>query len=460
MSFKSFAKMQLPNSARIFLTVFIACAFFTNTYLTTNDASRFSLTVALAERGSADITDILPKVISPGWKIKDFAELGGRVYSDKAPFGSFAAVPAYLIASRAGLRFPWVIYVVSLLTAGLATAGTATLIYKIAAMWTPDERKRILIAVTYGLGTMALFYGTLFFSSAITAFLGIASFYCLARVWHSAKPDGWAALGGFLAGASVTSDYYAAITAVCLLGYGLSDRRRRPVLMLLGFAMPIALLFLYHNIVFGAPWPLSYRYGYLYGNLHSKGFFGITAPGMGHLKRLGAALFSVSKHNWGFFFANAPVVFSIFAFNKYFRFRREAIMIIVMSAGYLYLNASESWFDAYSARFFMPLLPFLLMPLLYVNYSRRLTRNIFFFILGFSIVVNLIGADGFAPEYIWKAEPGMQNLAGLILGPRGIRLGYGNFAFLALALAPVWLAGRRLISTDKPIVSGGLGGNF
>lgn len=432
---------MIPNSVRVFLTVLIACAFFTNTYLTTNDASRFSLTAALVDCGSAEITDILPRVISPGWKIKDFAELDGRIYSDKAPLGSFVAIPVYWAASRAGLPFPWVAFFVSLFTSGLATAGTAVLIYKIAALWTFEERKRVTLALTYGLGTMALFYGTVFFSSALTAFLCAASFFCLSKVWFSPKPAGWAALGGLLAGAAVLSDYYAGIAAVCLLGYGFADRRRRPVPLLLGFAVPIALLFLYHDLVFGAPWPLSYHYGMLYKSLHSKGFYGVTPPGIGHLKHLAAMLFSLKKHEWGFFFTNLPVLFSVWYFRKFLKFRREAMLVLVMSAGFLYLNASESWFDAYSARFFMPLLPFLILPMVFANFGRRRTRNAFFFVLGFSVAINLVGADRFLPEYMWDLKPGMQNLAAMLLAPHGIRLGYGNFIFPAAAILPVWIIG-------------------
>jgi hypothetical protein len=418
-------------------------AFFTNTYLTTNDASRFSLTVSLATGRGGEITRILPRVISPGWKIKDFAVKDRRIYSDKAPLGSLLAVPVFLAASHAGLPPGWVIYFASLFTAGLMTAATALLIYSLATVWRSDERLRVTLALAYGLGSMALFYGTVFFSSAITAFCCFSSFYMFVKMPASARPALHAAAGGFLAGAAILSDYYAAISAVCLLGYGLLSDRKKALPILLGFAIPAAVLLFYNNAVFGAPWPLSYRYANLYSQLHSKGFFGITPPTVKNLPHLLFILFAL----WGFFFANPAAVISIFAFRRFSLFKREAYMILFMALGYLYLNSSESWFDAYSARFFMPLLPFLFVPLVSVDFKGRLPRNLFFFVIGFSMMINLVGADWFLPEFVGRRIPGMQNLAGLLIGARGLRIGYANFIFLAAAIIPVWLIGKKRKTT-------------
>jgi hypothetical protein len=432
------------NGLRVFLTLMIVYAFFTNTYLTTNDASRFSLTVSLATGRGGEITDILPRVISKGWKIRDFAVHDGKMYSEKAPLGSLIPVPISLATTTAGLKPPWVIYIVSLLTSGFLTAATALLIYSIIPLWRRDERLRILLAITYGLGTMALFYGTVFFSSAITAFCGFGAFFCFVKMQASNRAGALAAAGGFLAGAAILSDYYAAITSVCLLAYLFWADRKRMITALLGFSIPITVLFFYHDRVFGAPWPLSYKYANLFSQLHSNGFYGVTLPGMGHVTRLATILFA----RWGFFFTNLIVIFSIYAYRKYFHLRREALLVLIMAAGYLYLNSSESWFDAYSARFFMPLLPFLILPLMFLEYSDRWLRNMFFFVSGFSIMLNLIGVDYFLPEFVGEQKTGMQNIAAMFLAPHGIRLGYWNFIFPAVLIALVWLIGSK--NSAKP----------
>ncbi len=435
------------NALRIFFSCLIVYAFFTNDYLTTNDASRFSLTAAIVDTGGPEITNVLPRVISPGWKIRDFARSGDRIFSDKAPLGSFLAVPVYFIASRAGLPLNWIVFFVSLFTTGVCTALTAVLIYEIVQMLVDDERRAVTIALVYGLGTMALFYGTVFFSSAITACCGLASFYCLARVQAGRGAAGLAAAGGLLAGAAVLSDYYAAITAVCLLGYAVAGRRYIAQ-TLLGFAVAVSLLLLYNTWAFGAPWPLSYSYSYLYDQLHSTGFYGISLPSAGNATRLIRVLFS----GWGFFFTNIVVVFSIAGFRRFMLFRRQAAMVLFMALGYLYFNSCESWLDAYSARFFMPLLPFLMLPLTFIDFSNRWLRNAFCFLSGFSLIINFGGADRFLREFMGaQYRPGMNNLAGAFLGSRGIDIGFFNFIFPLIIILFVWFIPSRKprITTDK-----------
>jgi len=429
------------TAVRIFLTLIIVYAFFTNDYLTTNDASRFSLTAAVVENGSAEITDILPVVISDGWKIKDFAVKDNRIYSDKAPFGSFIAIPPYYIFTRLGFSLPWVIYFVSLLTAGMLSAATALLIFYAISIWKRDLVLRTTIALTYGLGTMALFYSTVFFSGAITAFLAFLSFYLLTTGELKNNSVVYQLTGCFVAGLIMLSDYYAGISSVCIIIYGLFSYRRNRLLMVLSFMIPIALLCLYNDIVFGSPFNLSYRFSNLYDQLHSNGIFGLTLPGIDNLKRMIVILFSVKNMQWGFFFSNAVVFFAILSMRKYILFRKQYILIIAMAIGYLYLNSCESWFDAYSARFFMPLLPFLMLPLMSYDFNKRLNRNIYYFVLGFSVIVNVIGTDRFLPERVWDARPGMQNIIGILFANRNINfeIGYLSLLVLIMIIIPIWL---------------------
>jgi len=423
------------NGIRVFLTLIIVYAFFTNHYLTTNGASRFSLTVALVEKGSPEISDILPKVISPGWKIKDYATVGRRVYSEKAPLPSFLAVPVYYVFTRMGFGFEWVVYFTTLFTSGLFTALTGFMIYKTVPLWVDDERRRVLLALTYGLGTMALVYGTVFFSHGITAFMGLASFYFLSLLQAGRDRQEYAVLGGLFAGASVLSDYFSAITVVCLLGYAVAGRRHL-LSVFIGFSVPIALLLLYNDWVFGAPWPLSYSYSRLYGQLHSEGLYGITLPTAEHLSHLGKILFS----RWGFLFTNMVFLFCIFSFPRMWLFRRQAVTILVMAAGYMYLNASESWLDAYSARFFMPLVPFLVVSLTFMDFGNRWLRNTFFLLLGFSVIINFVGADYHLRQFMLDPyRSGMQNLAAHMLDKYGLGPGFKNFLFVLPFIIPVWL---------------------
>jgi len=423
-------KYHGKNALRIFVTLMAAYAFFTNHYLTTNDASRFALTMAVVETGSpcigtlrnGQVVGLLRNVTHPAWLVKDYAAVGHNVYSDKAPLPSFLAMPG-------------VVWFTSLFTAGLFTALAALTLYRLSRFWARDEFRAVLISLTYGLGTMALFYGAVFFSHGITAFCCIASFYFLAKVQLNRGGAGSALLGGLLAGAAFTCDYFSAISTACLLGYA-AWGRKNVLSAFLGCAVPVMLLLLYNQWTFGAPWPLSYSYANLYGSLHSKGLYGITFPDAENAARLWKLLFS----RWGFFFTNLMVIFSIYSFRRFMVFRRPAALVLAMAAGYLYLNSCQGWLDAYSARFLLPLLPFLMIPIVFVEFSNRWMRNTFFLLLGFSIVINFVGADCHLREYQgWACRPGMNNLAAYFLESRGLTPGFRNYLFVVPFMIVPWL---------------------
>src|SRR3990172_8049951 len=288
----------MQTREKLFLTLFITYAFFTNTYLTTNDASRFSLTAAIVEKRTLQIGDFLEEEISPWWWAKDYSVYEGRVYSDKAPLGSFLGVPVYFSVRFFTADLGVLIYFVSLFSSGLLTAATALLIYDIGRHFTDKKRTWLLLAATYGLGSAAFFYGTVFFSHSITAFFGFASFYLLfvsRREGGDSKPI---FLSGALAALAVSSDYYAGITAIALFGYAaVSGRKAR--LFLASFLVTILPLLMYHWAAFGDPFTVPYLYANLYSKYHSIGFYGIRILDGPFISNLATQLFA----KWGFFFA-------------------------------------------------------------------------------------------------------------------------------------------------------------
>ncbi len=436
------------NDIRVFLTILIACAFFTNTYLTTNDASRFALTVAIVETRSFEVTEILPRVISDNWKVLDFAMIGDRVYSDKAPLGSFLAIPAYFAATRAGLPFPWIVYVTSLFTTGLITALTCVILLRIARLWQRGERLGITVALAYGLATMSLFYGTVLFSSAITAFCGIASFYLIEKSGLAPRKSFLIAFAaGLTASAAGASDYYAGITALFLTIYALATRKVSPLLFIFGAAVPLVLLLTYNQLAFGAPWPLSYRYARLFNDYHASGFYGITIPGIENLRRLGEVLFS----RWGFFFPNIMIVAALLASRSFARaMKPQAILTVALAVAFLYLNSCESWLDAYSARFFMPVMPFLILPLLFMDTRSRLHRRAFFMLFGFAAAVSLIGNDRFLLERMDVYIPWAQNIVSQIMMSAGHRPGPVSLIPPFVLITIVWIVPPAKMTRSLP----------
>lgn len=426
---------NLKIELRIFLTILLACAFFTNTYFTTNDASRFALTVAITKQATFEIKEALPQVISPGWKIKDFARVGDKIYSDKAPLVSFTSVPDYWVVSKFTKSLPLTAFLITLFSTGLITAVTGVLLWRLGALFTENTPLRIAVALSYGVGSMALFYGTVFFSHAITTCLCLLSFYFIREVRNGTLPVSNSIFAGACAALAVSSDYFAAIMAVCLLAYAFSLKRDF-VILLVSFLVALIPLLAYHAALFGGPFTLPYRFSHLYESLHSSGLYGIGAPSLEQLSKM---LFS----KWGFFFCNPLVILSLALLPRFFRHAREGLLIIIALAGFLYLNSCVGWLDAYSARFFTPVLPFLFLPLMKLDFGKRPEIITFAALALISVAVNLVGADMALPEFYGENVPGAQNIAGLFLRGRGINPGHLSLIPLFAAWALVWIPWSR-----------------
>ncbi|RMF91349.1 MAG: hypothetical protein D6733_01310 [Methanobacteriota archaeon] len=416
----------MNTRTKIFLTLFITYAFFTNAYLTTNDASRFSLTAAIVEEHTLQIDNYLDRVISVWWWPKDFATYKGHIYSDKAPLGSFLAVPIYIIARVFTDDYNIIAYFVSLFTSGVLSVVTALLLYDMGSYFTGKKDIRVALALAYGLGTPAFFYGTIFFSHTITAFFAFASFYLLFEVKHGAKGTKNLALAGLSAGLAVSSDYYAGVIAVALFFYALSMSKTKTYVFLLSFLGIISLLLAYHWVVFGNPFIIPYLYSDLYGVFHAKGFYGVGLPDSLFFQNLRRALFAKEA-----FFYTAPLTILALAqmVNFYKQYREESIFIILALGGLIYVVGGVGPTGGFGTRFLVPAIPFLYLPLYTVNYNDLASKTMTYLVASFSLIINFLGAaeSGLPniayPPYI-QATYGTHNILGEFLLRRGINLHY------------------------------------
>lgn len=363
---------------KIFITLFIAYAFFTNFYLTTNDAPRFSLTAAIVEEQRFEIDSFLNKsIVLPSWYPKglliwgaiDFAEYNGHIYSDKAPLGSFLAIPIYstvrLFTSDIGI----LAYFCSLFVSGLLTTLTAVLIYDIGRYFTKNDDMRLLVALGYGLGTMAFFYGTIFFSHATTTFFGFIAFYLLFKVKRKDLGDNSMIMAGIFAAFTTMSDYYALITVLGLFVYCLSFCKKTQILKFLGgFSIAISLLLIYHYIIFDDPFTPPYKYVVTFKAEQEQGFYGVTVPKLDAIIGL-----TISPYR-GLFFYNPLLLLSVLYLPMlYRRHKTETMLIFFICIGFFFFNASYSVWGGgicVGPRHLLPVIPFLMLPLFVIDTNR------------------------------------------------------------------------------------------
>jgi hypothetical protein len=403
----------METKAKILLTLFITYAYFTGAYLTTNDASRFSLTSAIVEDQTFEIENFLDNVITEWWWAKDFVTYNGHLYSDKAPLGSFLGVPIYFLIRLFTNDLGTLIYFVTLFTSGLLTTATALLIFEIGKYFEAESEVKITLAMTYGLGTMAFFYGTVLFSHAITAFFSFLAFYLLFDAKRKSENLGKKmALSGFFAGLGITSDYYAGIIAIALFIYAVQVDSKKTYLYLFSLLIAVFVLLLYNWSIFEDPFIITYLYSNLYGKFHSIGFYGVRFPDSVFRSNLFSMLFSP----WGFFFTTPLAAISFLSLPKFWKNNRaETLTILIIT---------------------------LFVPLYVLDYGNWKIRSIFAFLILFSFVTNLVGVDSFLPEIadidVISSTYGNHNIIGEFLLKRGINLHWFTLLPLFVVVFLIW----------------------
>jgi hypothetical protein len=354
-------------------------------FVSPNEVSRWVLAAALVDRHSVDVTPYAPLV---GSRFEDLSLVNGHLYSNKAPGGTLAGLPGYVVArlfvgaaSGATMR-------ISLDAMRLCAATIPVLflgfLFTRAGVRLGAADHRIAFALSVLLfGTPLFAYGFLNFAHALAA-AGLFGAWVL--LFTAPRRDGAVAradadgrtdtipvldrspeLGaGVLIGIAVLSEYPSAVGALVLLLCALPRLRGSGMLRVAAGGAPFALLLaLYNALAFGSPFVLSS------GNernpefraLASHGLFGIGLPDAGHLLALladpGRGLFVFS-----------PVLLVALASLPSLRDRLERPALLGLSlppAALLLTYAGyPNWHGGWTVggRYLVAALPFLVAPLL------------------------------------------------------------------------------------------------
>jgi hypothetical protein len=370
------ARRRGPGAASILVIVLLVAAYFVPRGPMWNADSRVFLTASIVDRGRLDID---PFASATG----DIARVGAHYYSDKAPGLSLAAVPVYavlkytllggqpyaaLFAVPESQRIDFLPrYVLALVYAGLPTAILAALLYLFLARLGLSTRWCTLLSLTYGLGTFALPFGTVFFGHQLAAVLLFGAFYLFYRVAHGELGARSAALAGGLAGYAVITEYPTALIVALLLLYvawPLPARWRLGLAAVLGMLPALALAAIYNTLAFGGP--LSQGYAHLHGPSafiqgQASGFMGITYP---HLDALWQTTFGAYR---GLFVLSPVLLLALpgwLLLVRWAEWRREAVLwagIVVVY--FLFVVSYFEWSggDSLGPRHFLPALPFLVL---------------------------------------------------------------------------------------------------
>jgi hypothetical protein len=314
------------------------------------DRSRFCLTRALLH-GRLDVGDCIDGSI-------DKSSYHGRLYSNKAPGMSIAAVPAYAIAAAVGGESDhglpggrW-IWFLRIATAGVAFVVAVAVLARLGEGLVPGTG--VTTAAAFGVGTLALPFAATAYDHLPAAALLISAFWLATR-----RRCGWA---GLAAGAAVLVEYQSAVAWLILLLYTSTLGLRRTQRYVFGSVPPLAVLAAYGWAAFGAPWrnPLSYSAN-RYEADHATGLLGIHAPTL-HGLRL---VFIGDK---GLLVTSPLLIAAAAGLVLLWRQGKRPEAVVCGSIAAAYLLAESGYFDPYNGfspgpRYVIPALPFLCLGL-------------------------------------------------------------------------------------------------
>lgn len=290
----------------------------------------------------------------------------------------------------------------------LPSAFLGLFVYLFACRLTVRESHALMLALIYGLGTVAFPYSKALFQHQLSAFGAFVGFYLLWRVAREGAARWRLWIAGALFGLAAISEYPVALLLVLLVGWvGFEMDDRWALHRLMWGALPLLLLFAAYNwVIFDTPLPVGYRYHAVYSDIHQQGFMGFTGPTW-------AALYGITMSPYrGLFFLSPVLLLNFPGLVLLWRAPRERPVVILLGGIFLgfvlYLTSYLYWSggDAIGPRFLVPVVPFMILAMA-PAFTLALSRSYGRWALGALIAVSVLNvwaqsiAGQYYPPYEW-----------------------------------------------------------
>ncbi len=339
-----------------------------------NGNSRLAAVRAVVEQGRFQIDSYVKE---PGWGTIDKASYNGHYYVDKGIGSSLIALPFYFLLYKLfGLMSDAAIkHSLTSIVMGGAFVISGVVLYRIAALLTPNTWKAMLAALGVSLGTMLWPYSAVYYGHVPAAMWVAISFYLLLRLRVDADRSPKQAFfwAGMAMGFAFITDYTTALIIAGLIVYAVYILHNRGLVRILlagvealsGAAIPMALFCAYNLAVYGTPFAFGYSY-----EAHPQwqaeqvtGFHGIGVPSL-------TAFYRISLDpRFGLFWQSPVLILAFVGAVIAFRMRsRRAEVLLALSTlfGLMLMNAGlDMWWggSAFGPRYLIAALPLMVVPL-------------------------------------------------------------------------------------------------
>jgi hypothetical protein len=360
-----------------------------------NEVARIELAVSIAFWARLD----LGSAAEVYGLSEDVSIRGNKVYSDKAPGLSIAAVPAVWALDPLLPRAPasdlpgfWPLrHLLTFLLVALPTVGLALIIAK--AVPEVGSTSRSAMAVIAALATPLWAYGSVFFGHAPAALLVAAAWFLLLGFpgLDTVLDLRRATFGGVIAGFAVATEYPTILLVTLIFGT-LLVRRTAPLILVsaaAGACVGMLPALLYHHLAFGAPWLTGYALK-AHGDfqvIHEQGIFGVSVP---KFEGLWGVLFSARRGIVSYCPLLLLTPVGLWQMVKSRGWRDTGPLLIAVVAYVLFAAGFVDWTAGWcaAARHLVPILGLLAVPALFA--AKMLAEHH----LGLVVVAILVAASG------------------------------------------------------------------
>ncbi|HUN06231.1 MAG TPA: hypothetical protein PLQ56_06500 [Aggregatilineales bacterium] len=409
----------MTNSRRtyavtLFLILIVCYGYFMPRWADWGANSRANLVYAFGDQGVLNIDAYhtntgdkacFPGPYTPNPNAVNEGTCEGNYYSDKSLGPSLLALPFYMvfkgiaalppvdriIQSGAGMGAmgdtlnpdgqganPAAVYQFLALTfitffaSAVPSALLGVVIFLMACRFAKREWYAFVLALGYGLGTMAFPYSNALYQHQLAAFGAFVGFYYLWRVIKEGANPNWLWLVGLLFSLATITEYPIVPMLGIIFIWAVIQMPNRLALyrVILG-AIPLGLIFMAYNYAaFGSVLPVGYQYSTNWQGEHQTGFLSLTVPSLESLVRLYGLTFSPIR---GIFLMSPFLLFAIPGFIMMWRqqkaIRGVVTVLLLAVAFFLFYNSSSvMWWGGFTVgpRYLVPMLPFMVLPIIFV----------------------------------------------------------------------------------------------
>lgn len=272
------------------------------------------------------------------------------------------------------------------------SALMGTVVFLFAARFTSRDLYAALVALTYGLATIAFPYSNALYQHQTAAFGAFVGFFLLWRVIYEQASLRWLWVVGVLFSLATITEYpIVPFLGVIFIWAAIKMPNRLALYRVVLGAIPLGLVFAGFNYaMFETPMPVGYNYSINWQDEHQTGFLSLTVP---TLERIYGLTISPIR---GIFLISPVLLLAFPGLVQMWRQRRDqrgtAVVIALVVIGFFLYNASSvMWWGGFTVgpRYLIPMLPFMALPIVFAleNLFQRVWGQV---LAGFLMSVSLL----------------------------------------------------------------------